>query len=155
MAEIICKRCRATDYVKNGMVRGLQRYRCRVCGCNFTVTKPRGKPAAVKALATLLYALGNMSFRGIARLLAVSDVAVRKWIRAEALKLPEPEVPADVKLVMLDELHNFLKKRPKGFDFGERLILSSGELYPGLWVGVMVQPAKSTSTKSGSKAEHS
>ena len=36
--------------------------------------------AAVKALATLLYAMGNMSFCGIARLLNVSDVAVLKWI---------------------------------------------------------------------------
>jgi hypothetical protein len=36
----------------------------------------RGKSAAVKALATLLYARGNMSFCGIARLLNGSDVAV-------------------------------------------------------------------------------
>ena len=38
MTEIICKRCQATDYVKNGIVRGLQRYRCRNCSCNFTAT---------------------------------------------------------------------------------------------------------------------
>ena len=38
MTEIICKRCQATDYVKNGIVRGLQRYRCRNCSCNFTST---------------------------------------------------------------------------------------------------------------------
>ena len=113
MTEIICKRCQATHYVKNGVVRGLQRYRCRACSCNFTATKPRGKPAAVKALATLLYAMGNMSFCGIARLLNVSDVAVLKWIRQAALKLPEPEMPADVALVMLDEMHHFLKKDRK------------------------------------------
>ena len=45
MNGIICKRCQATDYVKNGTVRGLQRYRCGACGCNFTMTPPRGKPA--------------------------------------------------------------------------------------------------------------
>ncbi len=45
------------------------------CGCNLPATKPRGKPAAVKALATLLYAIINMSFCGIARLLKVSDGA--------------------------------------------------------------------------------
>ncbi|MGB6663613.1 MAG: IS1 family transposase, partial [Methylocella sp.] len=55
------------------------------------------------------YAMGNMSFRGIARLLNVSDVAVLKWIRHAALKLPEPEMPADAGLVMLDEMHHFLK----------------------------------------------
>ena len=155
MAEIICKGCGAADYVKNGVVRGLQRYRCKECGCNFTATKPRGKPAAVKALATLLYAMGNMSFCGIARLLNVSDVAVLKWIRQEALKLPAPDMPAGVELVMLDEMHHFLKKSQKNFGFGERLILSSGELSPGFWAGVMMQPVKNTSTKSGSKAARS
>jgi hypothetical protein len=57
------------DYVKNGVVRGLQRYRCKGCGCNFTATKPRGKPPAMKALAVLLYAMGNASFGMIARFL--------------------------------------------------------------------------------------
>jgi transposase-like protein len=39
MAEIICERCQARDDVKNAVVRGVQRYRCRVCGGNFTATK--------------------------------------------------------------------------------------------------------------------
>jgi len=99
--------------------------------------------------------MGNMSFRGIARLLNVSDVAVLKWIRQAALKLPEPEMPAGVELAMLDEMHRFLKKRQKSFGFGERLILSSGELYRGFRVGVTMQPVKSTSTKSGSKTTRS
>lgn len=154
MTEIICKGCQAVDYVKNGKVRGQQRYRCKACGCNFTATKPRGKPEALKALAKLLYAMGNMSFCGIARLLKVSDVAVLKWVRKEAEALPEPEMPADVEIVMLDEMWHFLKKRQKNYGFGERMILSSGELCPGFWVGVMMQPVESTSKKSGSKATH-
>ncbi len=72
--------------------------------------------------------MGNMSFRGIARLLKVSDVAVLKWIRHAALKPPEPEMAADVASVMLGEMPHFLKKRQKSHGFGERLILSSGEL---------------------------
>jgi transposase len=105
----------------------------------------------MKALATLLYAMGNMSFCGIARLLGVSDVAVLKWIRKETEALPAPEMPADVEVVMLDEMHHFLKKRQKNYGFGERMILSSGELCPGFWVGVMIQAAGSFSTKSGSR----
>ena len=151
MTEIICKRCQATEYVKNGMVRGLQRYRCRKCSCNFTATKPRGKPAAMKALALLLYAIGNMSFCSIGRLLKVSDVSVLRWARAAALEMPEPEMPADVELVNLDEMHHFVKKRQTKYGFGGRLILSSGELCPGFWVGVMMQPAKHFSIKSASK----
>jgi transposase-like protein len=62
MGGIVCKRCHGTDYVKRGTVRNLQRYQCKACGCNFTDTPPRGKPPAMKALALMLYAMGNMSF---------------------------------------------------------------------------------------------
>ena len=55
---LYCKRCERLDYVKSGVVRGHQRYRCRGCGCNFTNTPARGKPPAMKALAILLYGTG-------------------------------------------------------------------------------------------------
>jgi len=89
MSEICCKRCGAADHVKNGNVRGIQRYRCLSCGCNFTMTAPRGKPPAMKALALLLLRHGQRQFCSIARLLGVSDVAVLNWVRDEARKLPE------------------------------------------------------------------
>ncbi len=57
MTDLRCKRCGEASFVKNGMVRGQQRYRCRACGLNFTDTLAPGKPAAMKALAVLLYAL--------------------------------------------------------------------------------------------------
>lgn len=143
---MICKRCQASDSVKNGMVRGRQRYRCRPCSCNFTATKPRAKPAAMKALAMLLYAMGNMSFCGIGRLLKVSDVSVLRWVRVAALERPEPEMPADVEWVMLDEVHHFIKRRRIKYGLGERLFPSSGKLCPGFWVGVMMPPVKGIST---------
>ena len=64
------------------MAAGHQRYRCKACGRNFTATPPRGKPPAMKALAVLLYGLGNVSQGMIAKLLGVSHVAVYKWVRA-------------------------------------------------------------------------
>ena len=149
MTEVHCKSCGSVTFVKNGFVRGKQRYRCKACGCNFTDTPLRGKPAAMKALAILLYAMGNMSFLGIARILGVSDVAVMKWVRAEAQSLPEPEIPADVATVSLDEMWHFLEKKRKNSGSGGPLILSSGELWPGFWVGVMMQRSASGLTKSG------
>lgn len=148
MSAIHCKSCGSDEQVKNGRVRGHQRYRCRDCGCNFTVTPPRGKPAAMKALAILLYAMGNMSLLGISRILGVSDVAVLKWVRQEADRLPEPEVPAEVSVVMLDEMWHFLKKSAKSSGCGAPMTLVHGELWPGFWVGVMMQPLESSSIKS-------
>ncbi len=89
---LCCKQCGSLDHVRSGLVRGHQRYRCRVCGCHFTDTPMHGKPAAMKTLAVLLYGMGGMSFSAIDRLLGVSDVAVLKWVRAAASALPEPEV---------------------------------------------------------------
>src|ERR1700729_309269 len=119
MSEVCCKRCGATDHVKNGIVRGFQRYLCLSCGCNFTMTPPRGKPPAMKALALLLYAMGNVSFGSIARILVVSDVAVLNWVRDEARKLPEPSTRAEVVVVTLDEMWRFVKKRLRNCGFGE------------------------------------
>ena len=54
-----CKRCGAEEHVKNGFMKGLQRYRCKACGLNFTDTPPRGMPLRVKATAVLLYLSGG------------------------------------------------------------------------------------------------
>ena len=148
MGDIICKRCQSQDYRLNGTVRGKQRYFCKDCKCNFTITPKRGKSHAIKALAVLLYGLGNMSFRRIARILGVSNVSVLRWIRTTASNLPEPEVPAEATIIMLDEMHHFLKKSQINYGFGERLILFEGELLPGFWVGVMIPAVKSFSAKS-------
>src|SRR5271155_1903963 len=109
MSDVCCKRCGDADHVKNGIVRGFQRYQCRSCGCNFTMTPPRGKPPAMKALASLLYAMGNMSFGSIARILGVSDVAVLNWIRDEARKLPDPAIAAEQVIITVDEMWHFIQ----------------------------------------------
>ncbi len=135
-----CKRCGASDYAKSGTARGHQRYRCRACGSHFTDTPLRGKPPAMKALAVLLYGMGGMGFSAIGRLLGVSDVAVLKWVRAEATALPEPEVSAAVVTVEVDEMWHFLKKSLPSSGFGAPMTWISGEPWPGCWVGVMMQP---------------
>ena len=145
---LCCKRCGGADYAKNGLARGHQRYRCRGCGCNFTDTPLRGKPAAMKALAVLLYGMGNMSFSMIGRLLGVSDVAVLKWVRAEASALPEPQVAAEVVTVEVDEMWHFLKKSLPSCGSGAPMMWTHGVLWRGFWVGVMMQPAAACSTRS-------
>src|SRR4051794_20064314 len=90
MTELRCKHCGSGSFVRNGMANGHQRYRCKACGRSFTQTPARGKPPAMKALAVLLYALGNVSQGMIAKLLGVSHVAVYKWVRAAGEEAPAP-----------------------------------------------------------------
>ena len=143
MSGIGCKHCQAAAHVKNGIVRGMQRYRCEACGRNFTMTPPRGKPPRMKALALMLYAMGNMSFCGIARILGISDVTVLNWVRDTAQRLPEPSVTAGTAgtvIITLDEMWRFLEKKLKNSGFGGRMTLSLAEPSPGCVVAVMTKP---------------
>ena len=106
------KRCSSEGQVKNGLIRGKQRFLCKGCGLNFTDTPTRGKPLAMKAAAVLLYVSG-LSMNRTAKLLAVSTPTIQAWLeqfaRAYAQK-PEPEGRAVV--IELDEMWHYLKKSP-------------------------------------------
>ena len=119
---IRCKRCDAEDHVKNGFVRGHQRYRCRACGCNFTATPPRGYPLALKVAAIQLY-LSGLSMNRTAKLLGVATPTVQAWIeqfaKAYAQK-PEPQGRAVV--IELDEMWHYLKKSPPSCGSGRLTI---------------------------------
>ena len=105
-----CKRCRSTEQVKNGLMRGKQRYRCKGCGLNFTDTPPPGKPLAIKATAVLLYVSG-LSMNRTAKLLGVSTPSVMTWIEQFAKDhAPKPEPKGRALVIELDEMWHYLKK---------------------------------------------
>jgi len=66
------------------MMNGKQRYRCKICGFNYT-TGFRGKPLEVRQQALKLY-LEGLGFRAIGRILGVSNVTVLNWVRAYGLR---------------------------------------------------------------------
>src|SRR4029079_5122331 len=105
-----CKRCGSGDRVKNGLMRGQQRYRCKACGLNFTDTPARGKPLALKVAAVLLYVSG-LSMNRTAQLVGVSTPTIQAWpaqFPASYAQKPEPEGRAVV--IELDEMWHNLKK---------------------------------------------
>jgi transposase len=138
-----CKRCGSVEQVKNGFMRGQQRYRCKSCGLNFTATPPRGMPLAVKATAVLLYVSG-LSMNRTAKLLGVSTPSVQAWIeqfaRAYAQK-PAPEGRAVV--VELDEMWHYLKKSPTSSGSGRLGIVVRGDSSTGSWAVVTELPVPS------------
>ncbi len=150
MAELTCKHCGSGSYVRNGMTHGHQRYRCKACGRNFTATPARGKPPVMKALAVLLYSLGNASQGMIARLLGVSHVAVYKWVRAAGEDAPAPSATPSDGIAQIDEMWHFVDGKKTRFGSGAPLTLWHGEPWPGSWVGVMMRPAGDFSTRSAS-----
>jgi transposase len=107
-----CKRCASEEQVKNGFMRGRQRYRCKGCGLNFTDTPPRGMPLQLKVTAILLYVSG-LSMNRTAKLLGVSTPSVMSWIERFARDhAPKPEPAGRALVIELDEMWHYLKKRP-------------------------------------------
>ena len=129
--ELRCKRCGSEEHVKNGFMKGLQRYRCKACGLNFTDTPPRGMPLRVKVEAVLLY-LSGLSMNRTAKLLGVSTPSVMAWIEQFAevfAQKPEPEGRAVV--VELDEMWHFLKKSGTSSGSGRLGIVLQAEWLTG------------------------
>src|SRR6195952_527210 len=139
MMGLRCKRCGSEEQVKNGFMRGKQRYLCKGCGLNFTDTPPRGMPLRVKVTAVLLY-LSGLSMNRTAKLLGVSTPSVMTWIEQFAevyAQKPEPEGRAVV--VELDEMWHFLKKSGTSSGSGRLGIVLQAEWWTGN-AGVVTPP---------------
>ena len=133
-----CKKCASQNYSKNGRVRGIQRYKCKDCGCQFTPTKRRGVDPALRKLGVLLYAHFGVSMSGVARLCKVSVQAVVKWIRAASQTIPKPEIsPADV--VQVDEMWHFVGGKKTKFGCGGPFVGCHANLLDGHSVIVLIK----------------
>ena len=76
-----CPKCLSTSYVKNGLIKEKQRYKCKKCSCNFSQSYMRGASLETKLLALKLY-LEGQGFRSIGRILKVHNGTVLNWIRS-------------------------------------------------------------------------
>lgn len=105
-----CKKCGSEKAVKNGVVAGKQRFKCKECGYNFREGDERTneKIAAKKALCILLYAMAKGSYRMMGKLLKIDHTQVYRWIRAYGESLPEPEVPGEITEMEFDEMWHFM-----------------------------------------------
>jgi transposase-like protein len=122
-----CKFCASHDLVKNGMVRGKQRYLCQTCSKNQISGDSRVKyPDATRQLALAMY-LNSMGFRSIGRVLGVSFQIVHSWIK-KAGKLVEKKAsklekkPKEIAILEMDELYTYIKKKSGKYEYGLLLI---------------------------------
>ena len=138
---LCCKRCGSAEHVKNGLMRGKQRYLCKECGLAFTDTPARGKPLALKAAAVLLYVSG-LSMNRTAKLLGVATPTVQAWLEQFAAvyaQKPEPEGRAVV--IERDEMWHYLKKSPRRSGSGRLGIVLQASWWTGNAAVVTKSPA--------------
>ena len=144
-----CKNCKSSKIVKNGVVRGKQRYYCKECGYNFVDGDDRtnDKLAAKKALAVILYSLGKASFNMLGHIFGVSRSLVYRWIVEAGSKLPETEISGTITQMEFDEMWHFVKSKKTNFGLSKQLIVAQGELWHGCSVIVILQPSSDSTTK--------
>ena len=112
-----CPKCKSTTYVKNGVISGRQRYKCKKCSLNYTVEFKAGIKPEYKRLALMMY-LEGMGFRSIGRVIGVSNVAILNWVKSFGIKAGElPQKGKPIKEVELDEMHTYIgsKKTKNGY----------------------------------------
>ncbi len=102
-----CPRCKSQNFIKSGVVKERQRYKCKKCAYHYSVIqKSDTSKESERRLALTLY-LEGLGFRSIGRILGFSHVAVYNWIRSfgeqvESLKQKEATI------VEMDEMHSYV-----------------------------------------------
>lgn len=147
---IPCKNCQQTNTIKNGFVRGKQRYKCHNCEYTFVLGDERHKPETElkKALSVILYSLGKASFGFLGKLFGVSRTTTYYWIRDMAATTSEPHIADDIREIDFDEMWHFIQSKKRSAGSSKPWIIAQGELLHGYSVVVMLQPSNDSMTKS-------
>ncbi len=118
-----CVKCNCEKNVKNGLIKGVQRYQCKECGYNYTVEKRSGEYSKnIKKKALQLY-LEGLGFRSIGRILNVSNVSILNWIRDFGEKVKDLQSDSNaIEFVEVDEMHSYIGKKKTTVGYGLLLI---------------------------------
>lgn len=109
-----CPKCASSQNTKNGIVNGLQRYKCKTCAYNFTVERKSSLiDINTKRLAVVLY-LEGLRVTTIAQLLGVSHVSVLNWIKKYCNHVEELR---SKEIASLEEEFNMIKGQTKDPDY--------------------------------------
>ena len=134
-----CTKCNSVCSVKNGVHHGRQRYKCKECGYQFTLTKPRGKDLEQKCLAIILY-INGLSFRAISKIIKVSHKAVYDWVKAFAIETYEKPKPQGDVVIELDEMWHYIKAKKTSFGYGKHFVVLQVNSSTGNAETVAVKP---------------
>jgi transposase-like protein len=118
-----CPKCSCKQSVKSGKIKGKQRYKCKECGCNYTVElKSTAKPQSLKKQALHLY-LEGLGFRSIGRFLGVSNVSVLNWIRSFGREVEKLNSESkEIEIIEVDEMHSYIGLKKTSVGYGLLLI---------------------------------
>ena len=120
-----CPRCKGTSKVKDGVIKGKQRYKCKECNFRYTSEDKTEKRNALKRQSLELY-LEGLGFRSIGRFLKISHVSVYNWIKSYGEKIDNLRKKESSKIVEIDELHTYVGSKKTTAGYGLLLIELGG-----------------------------
>ena len=138
---INCPKCQSEACVKDGIIHGRQRYRCKDCGYRHTV-KERGLGTDKRRQALELY-LEGLGFRSIGRLLRCSHVTVYNWIKSYGAAIEDIRSSVGVKVVEMDEMHTYVGSKKTIAGSGLLLIDMENASSMALWAAAIPKQGKS------------
>ena len=135
-----CRKCGSEVFVKNGFVAGVQRYKCKKCGFQFTRETPHGKPMKDKILALILY-LSGLSMHMIGKIVGVSTQSIMRWINMFYEKFAANEIyDENIEEIEVDEMVSYITKKKITSGSGKLLIITLENLSAGNVVIVVPKP---------------
>ena len=140
----ICPKFSFEKCVKDGIVNGKQRYRCKSCYFRHTVQR-RGKSPDVKRQALELY-LEGLGFRSIGRFLKCSHVTVYNWIKSFGEAAKELRSDSTLEVVEMDEMHTCVSSKKTAAGYGLLLIDMEKGSSTAYWAPATRQPANNCGT---------
>lgn len=137
MKPILCPKCKSDNYVKSGVVKGRQRYRCKSCDYFFTVLKDGKSIDPYYVVKALQLYIEGVTLREIERILGVSHVSVMNWVRQYQISRPQnTDYHPTYKVLSHQELMAFLGNREElksaGFmitELGDKFMLIKWERF--------------------------
>jgi transposase-like protein len=103
-----CPNCGYNQYVKSGIVKGKQRYKCKKCSYYFTVNKMGKQIDSYYVNKALQLYLEGLSYREIERILGISHVSIINWVKKYNIKRPYSfEYHSTYKILNAQELTNY------------------------------------------------
>lgn len=126
-----CRKCKSEKLVKNGLLKGRQRYKCKDCGFNQSVEYV-GYPEEFKIKVIQAY-LEGLGIRALSRIFKIGIATVINWIKKFAKELPEIEKAESVQIVEMDEMYNWVKEKKTKFGYGLRFAVLQVGYLPMRW----------------------
>lgn len=106
-----CPECKSSHYVKDGILHGRQRYRCKNCRYRYTVERKSDvKTPSTRRLAIELY-LEGLSFREIGKILKISYGTVYSWVKGWRSHGSVPRRENAVQTVEMEALPAYIASR--------------------------------------------